>query len=76
MHQSRILSSQLQQNRALIIGHDLNRFALTTSFAGSASGFIFRNHCVEMRGSTIDLQRSQMPTACVCCFTRSSRPSS
>ena len=38
----------------------------TTSVAGSASGFIFMNHCVETRGSTIALQRSQVPTECVC----------
>ena len=36
----------------------------TAAIAGSASGFILQNHCVEARGSTIVLLRSHNPTAC------------
>ena len=35
----------------------------TALIAGSASGFICTNHCLETSGSTTVLQRWQMPTA-------------
>ncbi len=33
----------------------------TAAIAGSASGFILQNHCVETQGSTMVRQRSQIP---------------
>jgi hypothetical protein len=47
----------------------------TASMAGSASGFILTNHCVETSGSTMVLQRWHFPTAELVRLGFSSRPS-
>src|ERR1700686_5002447 len=46
----------------------------TASIAGSASGFILQNHCVEALGSTIVLLRSQIPIALTWSVIFSSNP--
>jgi hypothetical protein len=48
---------------------------LTAAIAGLASGLILTNHCVEINGSTTELQRWQRPIDSVWSCTWSSRPS-
>src|ERR1700722_17479871 len=65
MHQSRILRIHSKYSVRRLSGPISMSPRSTAAIAGSASGFIFTNHCVEARGSIIVPQRSQAPTACV-----------
>ena len=46
----------------------------TASSAGSASGFVFTNHCVEIIGSTIVPERSLFGSMRSCCLLPRARP--
>ena len=74
MHQSRMLRIQLKYSSRLFSGIMRISPLSTAAIAGSASGFILQNHCVEARGSTIVLHRSQCAMACVCSVIFSSSP--
>src|SRR6202158_1005368 len=65
MHQSRMLRIHSKYSVRRFSGTISTSPRSTAAIAGSASGFIFTNHCVEARGSIIVPQRSHAPTACV-----------
>src|SRR5580693_3889587 len=65
MHQSRILRIHSKYSVRRLSGMSSTSPRSTAAIAGSASGFIFTNHCVEARGSMMVPQRSQAPTAWV-----------
>src|SRR5579883_2975854 len=51
MHQSRMLRIHSKYSVRRFSGTISMSFRSTAAIAGSASGFIFTNHCVEARGS-------------------------
>ena len=57
MHQSCMFSIQLKYIFDQRSGTNLTSPDFTASMAGSASGFIFTNHCFERRLSTTSWQR-------------------
>ena len=57
MHQSRMFSIQLKYVRVKRSGTNLVSPLRTASIAGSASGFILTNHCLDESGSTVVWQR-------------------
>ena len=69
--QSRMLRIQLRYSVRRLSGTMWMQFSLPGSYsstaliAGTARSFILQNHCVEMRGSTTVLLRSQRPIALV-----------
>ena len=75
MHQSRMLFIQLKNVVFQFSGTKRMRPLFTAASTFSASGFVRTNHCVETSGSTMVLQRSQLPTFSVCGSIFSSSPS-
>src|ERR1700726_1995792 len=65
MHQSRILRIHSKYSVRRFSGTISMSPRSTAAIAGSASGFIFTNHCVEARGSIMVPQRSHVPIECV-----------
>ena len=63
--QSRIFLIQLKYSSRRFSGTISISLRSTAAMAGSAIGFILQNHCVDARGSTIVLLRSQSPIALV-----------
>ena len=74
--QSRIFSSQFTYVLVKRSGTNSTSWSLTTLRAGSASGFISTNHCLDTIGSIIVLQREQWPTAWSWSSIFSSKPNS
>ena len=65
MHQSRMFSIQLKNVLFQLSGTNWMRPSFTAAMAFSASGLVFTNHCVEISGSTMVLQRSHLLSASV-----------
>ncbi len=64
--QSRIFLIQLKYSCRRFSGMICISPLSTAAIAGSASGFILQNHCVEARGSTIVLLRSHIANRHAC----------
>src|SRR5207302_6229037 len=73
MVQSRMFVIQLKYSVRRFSGTIRMSPLSTAAIAGSASGFILQNHCVERRGSTTVLLRSQSPIALACSVIFSSK---
>ncbi len=74
MHQSWMLFIQRKSSARQFSG--TNFISSTFSTTCWASGLVFTNHCLDIKGSTMLLQRWQRPSDMVCGSVPRSRPSS